>query len=289
MIGWVFTAAVLAGGCIQVFSLDPTTQLEPIDDADLDGIADESDNCPDVPNPAQADRDDDGRGDACDTCDACTACAVGPDHDEDGDRVPDGCDRCPTVPDANGANSDGDDLGDACDPDNATQQHRVLFDGFGTITSAWSRIGDWQASGDAAVTVDGGHPFGYRLTNTLPLITELAPWTLEARFEVPADPVENDSIGLAVVTGQGTTQWSCTLLYQTSTWNLTNGIPTPVALSPGFTKLTLSSLVAGSSNHLCRLGTMPEKNNGLSVETYPMGVQLFATRPTRFAYIEVIQ
>jgi hypothetical protein len=37
-------------------------------DADGDGIPDEEDNCPLVPNPDQADRDGDGAGDACDAC-----------------------------------------------------------------------------------------------------------------------------------------------------------------------------------------------------------------------------
>jgi hypothetical protein len=37
-------------------------------DADGDGIADDSDNCPQTPNPTQADSDGDGVGDACDVC-----------------------------------------------------------------------------------------------------------------------------------------------------------------------------------------------------------------------------
>lgn len=34
-------------------------------DRDADGVADVQDNCPEVPNRDQADRDGDGRGDAC--------------------------------------------------------------------------------------------------------------------------------------------------------------------------------------------------------------------------------
>lgn len=34
-------------------------------DTDLDGVPDDSDNCPDVPNPDQGDADEDGTGDAC--------------------------------------------------------------------------------------------------------------------------------------------------------------------------------------------------------------------------------
>lgn len=40
----------------------------PCDDVDLDGVADELDNCPTDPNPFQEDADGDGAGDVCDPC-----------------------------------------------------------------------------------------------------------------------------------------------------------------------------------------------------------------------------
>ena len=40
--------------------------LPPVLDGDMDGILDDEDNCPMVPNPDQADGDMDNRGDACD-------------------------------------------------------------------------------------------------------------------------------------------------------------------------------------------------------------------------------
>lgn len=60
-----------------------------VQDSDGDGIVDDDDNCPTVPNEDQADFDGDGTGDAC-------------DDDVDGDGVVNDDDRCAdtTVPDA---------------------------------------------------------------------------------------------------------------------------------------------------------------------------------------------
>jgi uncharacterized repeat protein (TIGR01451 family) len=75
------------------------------DDTDGDGVGDDEDNCPDVPNPDQIDRDEDGAGDACDE----------PDPDTDGDGVPDDSDLCRYTPDPEQEDEDGDEVGDACD------------------------------------------------------------------------------------------------------------------------------------------------------------------------------
>jgi hypothetical protein len=58
-------------------------------DSDSDGVPDPSDNCPQIPNPAQAEVDGDGIGDA--------------------------CDNCVNVANSNQLDSDADGLGDACD------------------------------------------------------------------------------------------------------------------------------------------------------------------------------
>ncbi|MHC4836688.1 MAG: MopE-related protein, partial [Planctomycetota bacterium] len=59
------------------------------DFGDGDGICQGDDNCPDIPNPDQADNDDDDVGDL--------------------------CDNCPNAPNLDQNDADGDGLGDACD------------------------------------------------------------------------------------------------------------------------------------------------------------------------------
>ncbi|MCA9537878.1 MAG: terpene cyclase/mutase family protein, partial [Myxococcales bacterium] len=57
---------------------------------DQDGICQGDDNCPDAPNPDQADADGDGVGDACDNC---PAAANEGQEDNDGDGLGDACDN----------------------------------------------------------------------------------------------------------------------------------------------------------------------------------------------------
>lgn len=70
---------------------------------DQDGVCQGDDNCPDVPNPDQADRD--------------------------GDFVGDACDNCPNNANANQADADGDGLGDACDGYNCVPTGGEVCDG----------------------------------------------------------------------------------------------------------------------------------------------------------------
>ena len=73
-------------------------------DADIEGIADADDNCPNDSNVDQADNDADNLGDVC-------------DPDDDNDNVDDAADNCPVDANTDQANNDGDDDGDICDPD----------------------------------------------------------------------------------------------------------------------------------------------------------------------------
>ena len=73
------------------------------DFGDRDGVCQGDDNCPDVPNPDQADRDNDHVGDACDNC---------PNNSNPGQQ-----------------DADGDGLGDACDPYNCVPSGAEQCDG----------------------------------------------------------------------------------------------------------------------------------------------------------------
>lgn len=115
----------------------PPSSLEYCDrDDDVDGIADDDDNCPETPNNAQDNNDADSHGDACDNCpdddnedqadadgdgvgDACDICPGSDDSvDTDADGVPDGCDVCEGSDTSGDSDSDGvcDDI-DTCPND----------------------------------------------------------------------------------------------------------------------------------------------------------------------------
>ncbi|MEM9525109.1 MAG: PKD domain-containing protein, partial [Bacteroidota bacterium] len=126
------------------------TVLEETGDTDNDGIPDDEDNCPTVPNADQADFDNDNEGDVCDPdddndgvldaddCDpfndqiGVATTVYYADFDGDGfgdpgdsqvacsqpdDFVLDGTDNCPAIFNPGQADNDGDLEGDVCDPD----------------------------------------------------------------------------------------------------------------------------------------------------------------------------
>lgn len=130
-------------------------------DADSDGIADESDNCPSTANPSQVNSDGDALGDACDTDDDNdTILDAAPDNclivrntdqlDGDGDAIGNLCDNCPADSNASQLDTDLDGTGDACDTDD--DNDGVLDsapDNCPLIANADQRDADSDGLGDA--------------------------------------------------------------------------------------------------------------------------------------------
>ncbi|MFD0975780.1 hypothetical protein [Salinimicrobium gaetbulicola] len=93
------------------FNCDDT----PCPDGDGDGVCDNDDNCPAVPNPDQADNDQDGIGNVCDdTPDGDEPCAA-KGGDSDGDGICDDDDNCPNDANQYQEDTDNDGIGNVCD------------------------------------------------------------------------------------------------------------------------------------------------------------------------------
>lgn len=128
-------------GCANTFTVQMeilsagTTFCQFYNDADMDGVEDDLDNCQWDTNPEQEDFDADGYGDECDNCprraninqldldtdgvgDLCDKCPTIPfdlQNDPDKDGLGDECDNCPTIKNANQGDLDYDGVGNLCD------------------------------------------------------------------------------------------------------------------------------------------------------------------------------
>jgi hypothetical protein len=114
------------------------------EDLDADGILNELDNCPSIPND-QTDTDGDGVGNACDNC----SVAANPEQEDgDGDGVGDACDNCADLANPDQADADGDGVGDACED---TDDDGVLnaLDNCPTTPNASQADADADGRGDA--------------------------------------------------------------------------------------------------------------------------------------------
>lgn len=154
---------------------DSSKQDDPtgIIDDDNDSIADDIDNCPNIPNADQLDTDGDGMGDVCDTNDDVTpkdACSDGIDNDNDGlTDFPDdpGCasitddneynapvssGETPIIGSVSGSIVDGQQITISGSNFGANGPNVILFDDFkrgvvGEEVSLNATVGDWSIKG----------------------------------------------------------------------------------------------------------------------------------------------
>ena len=147
------------GGGGSITALNQIVIASAGEDADGDGLANESDNCPALANADQADLDGDGAGDVCDA-------------DDDGDGIDDGADNCPTVPNPGQEDTDEDGMGDACDA------LRINF-----APAASEVPAGWLV--DAGALYDAGRGYGWN-------------GTLPSRDRATGAPVELDTFVFAL-------------------------------------------------------------------------------------------
>lgn len=86
-------------------------------DSDGDGVFDDEDNCPTLPNPEQIDSNSDGTGDVC-----------APEVDFDVDGIQNEADNCPWTVNPDQLDNDEDGIGDACSADRPDQDLDLISD-----------------------------------------------------------------------------------------------------------------------------------------------------------------
>ncbi|MEM9453404.1 MAG: thrombospondin type 3 repeat-containing protein [Myxococcota bacterium] len=116
-------------------------------DLDGDTVLDRDDNCVDDANPDQADADMDGIGDVCD------GCPDDADNDVDGDTICGDVDNCPEVDNPDQADADEDGQGDACQrSDDTTGDATAGVDSTGAVDSTGDAGGSTGLPTDGAMT-----------------------------------------------------------------------------------------------------------------------------------------
>jgi hypothetical protein len=225
--------------------VDTTDALSMVDDLDLDGIANATDNCPAIANPDQA--------------------------NEDGDKFGDACDPCPIDANDNPADSDGDGIGDACDPHpNNAGDKLVLFEGFHAgIPAGWTVVGTAAAGTDeitlttvadnhTAVVAPGGPLGNATVTASLIVDMQVGAFDSAATVTIPYDASSDEGIFCEVYApmasspdGRYISLWDAPAQNERGMAQLawTTGVAYRVSLARSNSKYTCSVTPPGGSAH----------------------------------------
>jgi hypothetical protein len=235
---------VVLCACNQVYDIVETSGP----DSDRDGVMDGRDNCTLVANRDQADRDNDGLGDACDPCvdgpqlgvdgdadgvdDACDACLTGSNHDEDSDGFLDGCDVCPAQVDDQ-ADVDADGVGDVCDAAPGVINTRVFFDSFAPPRAGWNTgFTPWAATGDAFGPIPPvrGNLAGAYHPDARVMTTG---WWVDVGIQIDtaAAIVGGDAEVQALTDGGGSTGRNCGVTFDGTAWFATTATKTTTQIT----------------------------------------------------------
>jgi hypothetical protein len=159
-------------------------------DADGDGVADATDNCPSIANANQADADRDGAGDACDRCPS------DPRDDVDRDGICGNLDNCPSASNPDQADRDANGIGDAC------EGFRVSFETPTSATPSGFRKDDGTAFSPVRGYGWNGPVETRERVSTLPL--ELNTFAMSSATRVWTAEVANGDYDVHVSSGDAT-------------------------------------------------------------------------------------
>jgi hypothetical protein len=155
-----------------------------LNDADLDGLCADVDNCPSLSNPAQYDLDLDGIGNVFDDDTDGDGQLNTVDTDDDGDGIADGVDLCQFDRDPGQLDTDGDGEGNACDFDDEEIWNVVVTKGAQDVASWTAEPGaqSYNVYSGSVSSLAVGQPYGNCDVSS----------SATASADVSADPLPGD-------------------------------------------------------------------------------------------------
>lgn len=278
---------VASAGCNLAFELDETV-AEPADlDRDDDDVLDAEDNCPDLANVDQVNKDGDAIGDACDACIG----APSINHDEDFDERDDSCDGCPALVDFP-VDNDGDGVGNACERAAAVVNTRSLFEPFVALSPSWQAAVEWATDeDDTAGPIAPAPPDDSGLARTDVTLAG-ADWQIDLGVIAGRRWKAGDRAGI-VLHGLGGTTVECSIQCPTDDCGLALVAPNgpssmPVASVPVVRLRLWVRRNATSSSVICDLGGTTRTATP-SVTEASWSFAVLASPELRVSYLDLIE